>query len=110
MTDRDAVYLPKPQEILVVRGAVEARTVMWNLQVTESRWLSSPQPYPIELTGRIVGAEFYSGLDFRIANQKASIDRLLDHLRHHCPDLRPQSGDREVCGWPGKNGSDTPPE
>lgn len=91
---REAIYTPQPNEILVVRGQIDSRTVQWAFNVEMARFRPSgpDQTFMLNLTGRIVGADFNADLDDRIATQKASINRLMDHLRHHCPDLRADLG------------------
>ena len=100
--DRQAVYLPPMGEILVVRGSIGSRTTLWNLKVLRSSWLPSSAngEFPIRLSGNITGAEFRDDVDERVTNQKASINRLLDHLKHHCPNLRRGPGDLfSPCDW-----------
>jgi hypothetical protein len=100
--EREAIYKPESQEILVVRGLLDRRTVMWSYNVSKAEWLASPEPFTLQMTGRIIGAEFFDGIDERLANQKASIDRLLKHLKHHCPDLKPPHDSvdlRTICGY-----------
>jgi hypothetical protein len=75
---------------------------MWNYKVAKAQWLlSGDATYMLEMTGQITGAEFFNGVDERLANQKASIDRLMAHLKHHCPDLGPPSLTDlfTVCGY-----------
>lgn len=91
MINRDAVYMPQPNELLSVRGLVDNRTVMWSFNVTEGQWMPAPD-LSMRLTGRIVGAEFFSGIDERLKNQRDSIDRMLKHLQYHCPMLAGTGG------------------
>lgn len=41
----------------------------------------------IQLIGKIKGADFDEGIDGRVTRQRKSIDRLLDHVKAHCPEF-----------------------
>jgi hypothetical protein len=86
--DKTAIYTPQTGQLLVVRGEAADRTVQWLLKLREpARWSPQPEPYVITIHGTVVGAQFSTEIDERIANQKASIDRLLKHVREHCPEF-----------------------
>jgi len=95
--DRTALYVPTPPEIMTVLGTKDKATVAWALQVTRPAVFELNQTSPAEiiLQGNIVGARFETGLDSRIRTQRESIDRLLEHLKTHCPALLRA----EVCPW-----------
>lgn len=92
---REAIYTPQPNELLLVRGELTGRTVEWALAISQARFAPGATPYALNLDGRIVGARFNDQIDLRIAEQKASINRLLSHLKHHCPNLLGRGG----CDW-----------
>lgn len=96
--DRSAIYTPQPNELLLVRGEVAGRTVQWALAVSQAQFAPGPVPFDLVLNAQIVAAQFNDALDLRLTEQKASINRLLEHLRHHCPDLRPDNP-RWRCDW-----------
>jgi hypothetical protein len=50
---------------------------------------------------RVKASYIDDGVDARIANQAESINRLLDHVKYHCPRFADRSGN---CGyqWRGK--------
>ena len=84
---REAIYTPQTNELLVVRGTLDSRTVNWMVSVGSVKWAPGTGPYEMRLAGRIIGADFNEAIDERIDNQRRSINRLMDHLRAHCPDL-----------------------
>lgn len=83
--DRAAIYTPQPNEILVVQGTLDSRTVQWAVNVEQLRWSPGAVPLNFALAGRILGATFHDGTDDRLRNQRRSIDDLLGHVKHHCP-------------------------
>lgn len=98
MLNRLAVYAPKKGEMLTIRGAVEGQTALWAFRMSqEGLWLPKLQ-WGMQLTGVIQGADFNPAIDERIANQRQSIESLLEHLKIHCPKL---TGTGE-CGHIGK--------
>lgn len=51
----------------------------------------------ISLSATVRNASQQRGVDYRLQNQRNSIQELLDHLRHHCPALRVAGAD---CDYP----------
>lgn len=97
---REAIFTPQANELLVVRGVMDNRTVNWAVSVGSVKWAPGSGPYELRLAGRVIGADFNDAIDERIDNQKASINRLTEHLRHHCPDLRMELGTLFArCDW-----------
>lgn len=100
--ERAAIYTPQPNELLLVRGEVSGRSVDWALAISQVQWAPGSLPFDLTVSGRIVAATFNDQLDLRLLENKRSIDRLLAHLKHHCPDLRAQLGDIFTrCDWEG---------
>ena len=87
MINRDAIYLPTKNELVVVRGSNANQTTEWAFNIDLAQWIPGGK-FTLELSGRIIGADFNTDLDSRVSNQKATIDRLLDHVRAHCPQLQ----------------------
>lgn len=85
--NRNAIYIPSLNEILIVRGSLDNKTTSWALNVSRFAWATGSEPYSLHLSGRIIGAEFSDAIDERIATQRKSIDLMLDHLKVHCPKL-----------------------
>lgn len=86
--DRKALYVPAPQEILTVMGTLDSHTVTWALSLTEpGTWAPRPHGDHLTLKGRVIAARFETGLDSRLRTQAESIERLLTHLKNHCPAL-----------------------
>lgn len=95
--DRNALYVPTTGEILTVMGTKDDQTVAWAVQMTaqaESPLLDMMY-VGLVLRGKIIGARFETGLDSRVRTQKESIDRLMEHLKVHCPALR----EAAPCHW-----------
>lgn len=86
MINSDAIYTPTAGEILQVIGDSAGRTTNWLLLVKDCAWVPGGE-YRLGITGQITAAKLNPTTDMLRANQKASIDRLLKHLKHHCPAL-----------------------
>lgn len=95
--NRDAIYTPQPNELLLVRGEVSGRSVDWALAISQARFAPGAMPFDLTVSGRIVGADFNDQIDLRVAEQKRSINRLLSHIKRHCPALLGTGG----CDWDG---------
>lgn len=85
--DREAVYLPQAGELLVVYGEVKGKTSRWGFQVSENGIWIPGTDFSLQLKGKILGADFTTQVDDRVARQRESINRLLEHLKTHCPKL-----------------------
>ena len=85
--DRNAIRDLRAQEIITVRTSVDNKTVLWAVNVTDMLWIPGQGNFAFTISGNIIGAEFNEALDERIANQRQSIDGLLEHLKAHCPKL-----------------------
>lgn len=89
LLNRDALYLPTPHELLVIRSSLNNCTTEWLLSVEKAEWQDRPMgDRALSLQAQIVGADFNTDLDSRLGNQRDTINRLLDHLREHCPRLQ----------------------
>jgi len=101
--DRKAIYTPRKGEVLFIRGSVMAdghqRTTQWGFQMTGNGIWTPGADYNMQLIGKIIGANFAAAEDDRIAQQRRSIDLMLDHLRDHCPKLM-GTGDCVHIGTP----------
>lgn len=85
--DREAIYTPKLDETLQIIGEMsDGRTTGWLLQVKDCAWVPG-DGYRLGITGQITAAKLNLTRDLLRDTQKASIERLLRHLKHHCPAL-----------------------
>lgn len=93
MTDieREAIYTPTLGETLMVSGETAGRTTNWLLSVKDCAWVPGGD-YRLGITGQITAARFNLTTDLLRDTQKASISRLLRHLKHHCPALGEAKG------------------
>lgn len=89
--DRKALYTPRKGEALFIRGSLmeegKARTTQWVFKMQSNGIWVPGADYSMQLTGQVIGANFASGEDDRVAQQRKSIDIMLDHLKAHCPRL-----------------------
>lgn len=85
--ERNAVVLLLPNEIATMRIPVGNKTAYWVINTKQMLWVPGSGPFAFELQGNIIGSEFNEALDERVATQRQSIDRLLGHLKLHCPKL-----------------------
>lgn len=84
----DAIYTPRKGEMLLIRGDMNGKNVDWGYKLTEAGvWVPGTERFQLRLEGRIIGSSFIEGLDARLAQQRKSIDLMLDHLKEHCPKL-----------------------
>lgn len=84
--DRAAIYTPSPREVLIINGATGGRTTNWLMRVNVAAWMPG-EGYGLTISGQLTAAKLNPTSDLLRDNQKASIDRLLAHLKHHCPQL-----------------------
>lgn len=85
--DRDAVYTPEQGRTMVIGGETGGKTTHWAFQMTQNGiWLPRGE-WMMQLTGRIVAANFATGVDDRVERQRQSIEQMLEHLKVHCPAL-----------------------
>lgn len=89
--NKSAVFTPRKGDTLIIRGEMmldgRSRTSQWAFRLNQQgMWLPRGE-YGIQLTGNIIGASLPEGVDDRIAQQRKSIDIMLDHLKAHCPKL-----------------------
>lgn len=94
--DKDAIFTPlRGQVILITATNDDRKEVHWRVRLDNSL-LWTPNngerdlPWTFSLSGHIVGAQFFTSLDQRLTNQRESIDRLMNHLAKHCPQLMGQ--------------------
>lgn len=86
MIEPEAIYTPSPDEILVINGQTpNGRTANWLLKVDAASW--GPHGGGLTLIGRLEAARLNITTDLLRDHQKASINRLLAHLKLHCPQL-----------------------
>lgn len=89
--EKEAVYLPRANERLIITATApldKPTSVWWTFALSaDGIWIPKGAKQELRLQGEIAAAKIADGLDSRISNQKESIDRLLDHLKHHCPQL-----------------------
>lgn len=113
--NRDAVRAPGPDDLLMVTFTIEGKTAAWAVRTMSFRGLfaeptkklGDPEQKVItvpargddefRLEGRIIGANFLTGIDRRLDVQRRSIERLLEHLKVHCPKLN-HNGECEFIG------------
>lgn len=94
--EQGALWHPPVGEIIVVQTDVprlgrEGKDVaQWMIRLTEpgvpERALYTTLP-SVTLTGNIEHAKLAGGLTAQAERQRDSINRLLDHLKQHCPGL-----------------------
>lgn len=90
MINRTSIFSPKPGALLGIRATnpADEKTHNWNFQLERGVWLPSDRrAYALKLEGHVIAAGTAEGIDQRLENQRAAIDRLLDHLKVHCPKL-----------------------
>lgn len=90
--NRDAIYTPRRGEVILVRGNVSLQgnnhTTQWGFQMTQAgMWVPGSNEFGMQLVGKIIGSSLLTAEDDRIAQQRKSIDLMLDHLKIHCPKL-----------------------
>lgn len=85
--DREAVYVPQAGETLVLYGEAKGKTSRWAFQMSENGIWVPGTDFHLQLKGKIIGADFTTHVDDRVARQRESINRLLEHLKVHCPKL-----------------------
>jgi hypothetical protein len=76
--------VPKRGEAITVHYSRDDKTYAAVLLVDNIRFESTNT---LVITGQVRGAGELKGIDSRLDNQKQAIDRLLDHLKVHCPAL-----------------------
>lgn len=80
----------------------DGRTRSWSVDVTALRSVASSgrsQRGDVVLTGNLLGAYFPEHVDANIDRQKVTIDRLLEHLKHDCPEMWDREGPERVCAF-----------
>jgi len=82
--NREALYVPEPNEILEIIGTKDNKTTGWALNVERAQRGAGEK---FMVVGRIIGAKFQTDADQRVARQRESLDRLLRHVSTHCPRL-----------------------
>lgn len=90
MINRTSIFSPKPGALLGIRvtNAADSTTHNWNFQLQRGVWVPGDRrAYSLKLEGQVIAAGPAEGIDQRLANQRASIDRLSNHLKRHCPTL-----------------------
>ena len=102
--DRKAIYTPRKGDTLIIRGQAlidgRMQTTQWGFQMTQVGIWVPGSDYGMRLDGKIIGANIPKAEDERIAQQRQSIDIMLDHLKEHCPKLN-GTGDCKHIGQPG---------
>lgn len=88
MIEEGSIYKPLAGEIVVVQvGIPKLGTAHWMVRL-DSVVMGRMGAVPIvSLEGIIQHAKFVKGIDLQVDTQRASINRLLEHLRQHCPEL-----------------------
>jgi len=90
--DRKAIYTPRRGDALIIRGQTvldgKPSTTQWGFQMTSQGLWVPGADFQMQLTGKIIGANLPRAEDERIAQQRRSIDMMLDHLKDHCPKLQ----------------------
>lgn len=93
--DKDAIVTPRRGQRLKINmfepEKNDPREITWTL-LLDDQALWTPEkmaqnPWEFRLHGHLVDAAFSLSVDQRLANQRDSIDRLVNHLRQHCPQL-----------------------
>lgn len=91
--DRDAIFTPV-RGVNVVIGAIHPegqRETRWTVRLDDQLlWVPSQRQtdlWQFSLTGHVTDSQFFASIDERLKNQRDSIDRMLKHLKQHCPQL-----------------------
>lgn len=89
MINRTSIFTPVTGSLVELRLPDKgSATHTWTLQVQQGIWVPGDRrKWQLKLTGQIVAAGLAEGIDARLVNQRASIDRLLKHVQAHCPKL-----------------------
>jgi hypothetical protein len=80
-----AMQLPPVGQVVMITFEVEGKTICIAGRVGEANFSEGNS---FSLTAPIFGANFLAGIDRRLDQQRRSIERLLEHLKHHCPALQ----------------------
>lgn len=78
------MHLPKVGEIVTVHHVVDGESYAFAFQVG----VIGVEMGLVEMHGINPTSRRLEGIDVRIENQRQAIDRLLQHLTQHCPELR----------------------
>lgn len=89
MIQQNSIFTPEPGTLLDIRLTDKARTTHnWSVRLQSSLWVPSDRrAWSVRIEGQLQAAAEATGIDQRLDNQRASIDRLLKHLEIHCPRL-----------------------
>jgi hypothetical protein len=83
----------KAGEILEVRRMVAGKTVTYSVRV-EQGWIG-PANGAMHFRGQVKASGWSPGTDAALDRQRASINRLLSHVKVHCPVFQIPSADCE---------------
>lgn len=81
--DRDLLRQSISDKIMTITYQVDKKTAAIVLKPS----LALIRGTSIEVIADIRDAGYLEGIDKRLDNQRQSIDRLLEHLKQHCPKL-----------------------
>lgn len=82
--NESALIVPPKDGLTLVTFAIEDKSICLAVKVDEATFEVGTI---LSLNGPVKGANFLTGIDKRLDNQRRSIERLLAHLKHHCPAL-----------------------
>lgn len=93
--DQNAFWVPPQGDTIVVQTTVPGHGLaQWSLLLT-NRTTVADLPLPnrqhgkeVTLQGHLIGAALVPGIQLQIDTQRKSIERLLEHLKQHCPELQ----------------------
>jgi hypothetical protein len=90
--DIGAVFSPPEGTRMFLDGInFDGRQVRWTIQLDNGvLWVPNKMqehPWEFNLHAHIVDAQFFASIEDRLKNQRESIDRLVNHLKEHCPQL-----------------------
>lgn len=86
---KSSIFTPDPGALVELRLTDGGRrSHSWSIQLASGIWVPNDRRnWSVKLEGQIISAGPAEGIDMRLSNQQASINRLLKHLQSHCGDL-----------------------
>ena len=87
MINRSSVFTPTPGTTIGVHVTDMGQTTHnWQVKLERGLWIpDAKKNWSLRLEGQLLAAGPMPGIDQRLDNQRASISRLLEHLKTHCP-------------------------
>lgn len=71
-------------EVIEIRRTVAGRTASYAVRVQRG-WMPGDGSGQFNVAGELVASGFSAATDSMLDRQRDSINRLLEHVKHHCP-------------------------